>query len=110
MGGEEAQRLAGEVVVVGRERAVAALGDDVGAGGAAAAAGVAGGAGGDRVVLLEGAVVGEGVEVPADGRGGQSEQRPDLGRGDRAVLGHGRQHTLARALLVGSDKHHTIVT
>jgi len=26
------------------------------------------------------------------------------------VLGHGRQDALARPLLVGSDKHHTIVT
>ncbi len=34
----------------------------------------------------------------------------DLGCGDRTVLGHGGQHALARALLVRSDKHHTIVT
>jgi len=61
-------------------------------------------------VLIDGAVLGEGVEVPADGCGRQSEETADLGGGDGSVLGHGRQDALARPLLVGSDKHHTIVT
>ncbi len=104
---EVAQRLDRELVVVGRERAVAALGDDVGAGGATPAAGVSRTT---RVVLVDGAVVGQGVEVAADGRGGQPEEPADLGRAHRSVLGHGGQDALARPLLVGPDKHHTIVT
>jgi hypothetical protein len=61
-------------------------------------------------VLLDGTVVGQGVEMPADRRRGQSEQSPHLGGGDRTMLGDGREHAFARALLVRLDKHHTIVT
>jgi hypothetical protein len=63
-----------------------------------------------RVVLLDGAVLSEGVEVPAHRCGGQPEEPADLGGGDGSVLGHRRQDALTRALLVRSDKHHTIVT
>ena len=98
--------LGGEVGVVGRQRGVAALGHDVGAGGAAATPSRRPG----RVVGGDGGLVGERVEVAADGRGGQAEQAADLGRGHGAVLGHGGEHALARALLVAADKHHTIVT
>jgi hypothetical protein len=63
-----------------------------------------------RLVLLDSPVVSEGVEVPTHRGGRQAEQPPDLGRGDGTVLGDRGEDTLARALLVGSDKHHTIVT
>ena len=48
--------------------------------------------------------------MASDRGGGQAEEPADLGGADRTVLGHGGQHALARALLVRSDKHHTIVT
>ena len=70
---------------------MAALGDDVGAGRAAPPAGVSRGVRRAGVVLLEGAVLGEGVEVPADRCGRQPEEPADLGGGDGSVLGHGRQ-------------------
>ena len=80
--GEVAQGLDGELVVVGRERPVAPLGDDVGAGRAAPPAGVSRGVRRAGVVLLDGAVLGEGVEVPADRCGRQTEEPADLGGGD----------------------------
>jgi hypothetical protein len=103
---EVTQGLGGEFVVGARQRAVPPLGDHVGTGRTAPAAGVCR----TRVVLLDGTVVGQGVEMPADRRGGQPQQSPDIGRRDRTVLGHGGEHAFARALLVRSDKHHTIVT
>jgi hypothetical protein len=85
---------------------MAALREDVGPGRATTPAGLRG----PGFVLRDGAVDGQGVEVAADGGGGQSEESADLGRAHRSVLGHGGQDALARPLLVGPDKHHTIVT
>jgi hypothetical protein len=109
VGSEIAQGLDREPVVVGREGAVTTLGDDVGAGRTAAAA-VPGGMRRAGVVLLDRAVVGQAVEVAADRRRGQPEPAADLGRGDRSVLGDDSKDPLPGALLVGADKHHTIVT
>jgi hypothetical protein len=106
VGGDIPQGLHGELVVVGWQGAVAALGDDVGTSRPTATADLRG----TGVVLLDGAVVGERVEVPADRGGRQPEQLADRSGGDGAVLGHRGEHAFPRALLVGPDKHHTIVT
>lgn len=107
---EVAQRLSGQLVVSARQGAVPPLGHHVGPGWPAPAARMSWGWRWGRLVLLDGAVVGQGVEMAADRCGGQAQQSPDLGRSDGTVLGDGGQHAFACALLVAPDKHHTIVT
>ena len=78
--GEEAQRLRGEVVVVGLERLVAGVADDVGPRGATASA-VAGG--GLAARSMRPSVL-EVLEVAADGRGGEPQVLGQRAGGDRA--------------------------
>ena len=103
---EVAQRLGGQLIVGAPKRAVPALGHHVGPRRTTPTARMCCA----RVMLLDRAVVGEGVEVPPDRCRGQAQQSPDLGRGDGTVLGDRGKDALARPLLVRPDKHHTIVT
>lgn len=103
---EVAEGLRGEALVVGRERGVTPLGDDVGAGRTPPPTGVRRG----RVVRSDGRLLDERVEVATHGGGGQPQQATDLGRRDWSAFGHGGQDALTRPLLVRPDKHHTIVT
>ena len=106
----------------GLEGLVTRVGDDVGPGGTTPAA-----AGAHRLVLGDGTLLDECVEVATDGRRRQLEVPAELGSGDRAL---GRDHVqdsgpgarLERGAMVSmvtlprvvrrtvTDKHHTIVT
>lgn len=120
--GEVLQDFDGERVVVRLERLVSCLGDDVGASGPTPTSASA-----DRLVLHDGPLLDERVEVATDGRRRQVEVSAELGSGDRAL---GRDHVqdsgsgarLERRAMVSmvtvlrlvrgtlTDKHHTIVT
>jgi len=80
---EEPQRRGGHVVVVAVHAEVTGLGQDVCAGGPSASA--TGGGGG--LVLLDGALLDEQVEVTANGGGRQPQASGESGRGERAILG-----------------------
>ncbi len=117
--GEVAQHLDGERVVVGLERGVAGVGDDVGPGGAPASPSTGGG-----LVRGDGALLDEDVEVAAHRGGRQVEVATELGGRDRAVGGDVLEHPRARAgLEVGdavalpclahralTEKHHIIMS
>ncbi len=83
--GKEPQRRGGHVVVVAVHAGVTGLGQDVCTGGPAASA--AGSTSGGGLVLLDGALIGEQVEVTADCGGRQSQARGEGDRGKRAILG-----------------------
>lgn len=117
--GEVLQDFDGERVVVRLERLVPCLGDDVGASGATPTSASA-----DRLVLDDGPLLDERVEVATDGRRRQVEVPAELGSGDRALRrdhvqdsGSGarlerRPNVAVLRLVRGTltDKHHTIVT
>ena len=97
---EVAQGVHGELVVVGRQRLVARIGDDEGPGRATAAPmGRAAGVVLDDRVLDDRVLLGEGVEVAADRCRRQAQERAHLGCGDRSVLGDDRHHPLTGAVL-----------
>ena len=90
--------MGGQVVVTGSQGRVPGLGDDPFA---RRTTPPATGGGRDRVVFGDGAVFGEGFEVPADPGGRQPEQAAQRGGGHRAPLGHRSEdsRTGARLLL-----------
>lgn len=81
---KEAQRRGGDVVVVAAHAGVTGFGQDVCAGGPTTTAAVR--TGGRRLTLLDGALVGEEVEVTTDCCGGQPQTRGESRCGDRAEL------------------------
>ena len=114
---QEAQRVGGEVVVVGLESLVACFAHDVGPGRATPAAVAA-----DGLTAADEAELDEVLEVPADGRGGQAKLVGERGCGDGAALADRLKDAVARARLQGvrrgrdvlalvfGDKHNTHVT
>ena len=117
--GEVVQDFHCERVVVRLERQVPRLRDDVGASGPTPAPASA-----NRLVLDDGSLLDERVEVATDGRRRQVKVSAELGSGDRALGGDHvqnsgsgarleRRREVALLHLVRSpltDKHHTIVT
>ncbi len=106
---EEAQRLGGQVVVVGLERLVARLAQHEGLGGTASAAMT-----GRQLAVDDEPGLDEVLEVAADGRRGQAEVLGEGGGGDGSVLADGLQHPVSSARLEDlgglSDIHNTHVT
>lgn len=83
--GQEPQGRGGHVVVVAVQAGVTRLGQHVCAGGPAASA--TGSTGGGGVMLLDGALVSEQVQMATDRGGCQPQAGGKGGRGERAVLG-----------------------
>ncbi len=90
---QEAQGLAGEVVVVADQGAVAALGEHVGLGRAAAPARAGGLAGLDQPLGVQR------VDLTADGGLGEAEPFDQGGDADRPLLADDAQHPVAGARL-----------
>ena len=106
---EEAQHLGGEVGIPRREHLMTGVGDDIRAGWSAGT--TLGGAG--RVVLLDGALSDEGVEVAPHAGGGQGELVGDGRGGDRPKGGDQGQDAFARPVLEGHSGrgiHNSYVT
>ena len=106
---EEAQHLGGEVGIPRREHLMTGVGDDIRAGWSAGT--TLGGAG--RIVLLDGALSDEGVEVAPHAGGGQGELVGDRRGGDRPKGRDQGQDALARPVLEGHSRrgiHNSYVT